>query len=83
MKKFFVVVVGSVVIAAAVCFTLMAILDFGLSKQSISVVQELKSPDRNHTARLARNMFIDLNFIVLVESLSQSGLTVCYHILLT
>jgi hypothetical protein len=67
MKKFLIAVAGSVVISAAVCFTLMALLDFGLTKQTVSVVQELKSPDSNHTARLVRNMFIDLNFKVLVD----------------
>ena len=67
MKKFFIVVVGSVVIAVAVCFTLMAVLNFGLTKRDVSVVQELKSPDYKHTARLVRKMFIDLNFKVLVD----------------
>ena len=67
MKTFLIVVAGTVAIAAAVCFTLIVLMWFGLSKQSISVVQELKSPDRIHTARLVRKSFIDLNFQVRVD----------------
>ena len=67
MKKFLIFVGGITLVAMALSAVIIVLTWAGMTKRYTHPIQELKSPDGSHTARLGKKMWIDLNYFILLD----------------